>query len=262
MNRFIGILWLFIGFSVASQSQGQYCGVNYPTTWIINNPSSDAVNLACRIYYGGWSYQQAREMRMQLEQNSRQEYSFPDHNDGLGMVHRNWSCAVGSQAHPLMVEDSEAFTFIGCPDTEMTIPGIQFDFRPAPRNISPERESFCPRAQEVSRQYQCDDPNCSWDRYGAGKWIGKSRILDQEILEDLRFKGVDADRSGDSVLGCLYYSEKYDQSLILLSYKRPQTGSYPQFRYKPHNLDAFAKVSGNLLQCLNEDPLGCPLALR
>ncbi|MFK7824263.1 MAG: hypothetical protein AB8G05_08900 [Oligoflexales bacterium] len=245
-------------------SYAQSCGFDYPTTWSIVNPSSSEINLACRVYHGGWSYQQVREVRLKLKANAKETYSFADHNDGLGMIHRNWSCAVSKQAHPLMHENSIGFNFQGCPDSELNIPQFQSGLFSAleKSESNPSQVAYCPQARDVERQYQCDKPSCSWDKYGIGNWSGKSGIMDPDALDSLQFMGVDVSKDGKNALGCLYFSIKYDQSLVLLSYLKPQSGSYPNFRYKPYNIDDFKKSSGSLLQCFGDDPSDCPLVLK
>lgn len=241
---------------------------NYPTIWKIQNQSNKDLFVECRVYHGGWSYQTVKSLYLAVPANKVITHKFSDYNDGLGMLERNWSCAMSDISNmPLMRSDSKAFPFKGCSGTTMVLEdkNVQEEFS---INNNFSLSSFtgaistCPEARTIKRHFKCTSPGCTWDSYGVNDWIGYSSILSPQDLAQLKFVGVDANLSKDSVLGCIYKTENITQTLILSSYLPPVEGSYPGFRFKPAHGNEFYKNSGYLMQCFADNPAGCAMVLK
>ena len=256
------LTWLTI-FMTYQNTAYSSCRPEYPTIWQFNNTSSSAINVSCRVYHGGWSYQHARDIKLNIGPDRKVNYTFSDHNDGLGMIHRNWSCAFGSHLNPLMTPDSEPFSTRGCPNTTITLPDSNHNHSSDPdKDYVTEDAFFCPKPDKIERKYRCESPRCTWDYYGASEWQGVSSVISNHVLKNLEFIGVDASSDFGSALGCVYYAPDFDHSLILISHLKPEPGSFPKFRFKPKHSGDFSRNTGYLRQCLADNPEGCPLVLR
>ncbi|MDD9950697.1 MAG: hypothetical protein OXT67_03935 [Zetaproteobacteria bacterium] len=254
------LIWL-------SQAEALACMSRYPTQWHIHNSRNNQVQLACRVYHGGWSTQSVRELQLSVPAGAYLNHTFPDHNDGVGMIQRNWSCAAGTGPHPLMETQPDGFGFRGCPNTTLQIPtatgSTWAGSLPSPTTgRQAEGVHHCPEVHRIQRLHSCDDPRCQWDEYGANVWQGVSTILTDQELADLSFIGVDASKNGENALGCVYYAATHQKTLILLSYLPPKPSTYPEFRFKPQNIADFNVQRGYLRQCFGTHPQDCPLVVH
>ena len=260
----------FLTFLAAASSllasslvQASPCGIQHPTRWFIENQLDQDVHLECRVYAGGWSYQMARDVQFVLSPGQKITYTFGDHNDGVGMLERNWSCAFSPEKHPLSLAKSTGIKFDGCPNSTLILNKNLFDTHTLDANdlsaSSLDSTSYCPETRTLKRLHDCTHPNCRWDSYGAGPWKGNGGIYTEAELQSFRFVGVDANEQASNALGCVYYSDRLDAQLILLSYLPAQSGSYPRFRFRPVDSRHFRKQAGYLKQCLSPDVKSCPL---
>lgn len=237
------------------------CRMTYPTRWHIDNATSQALQVQCRIYHTGWSYLGQRDEHFDVAARDRLTHEFSDHSDGLGMTFRDWSCAADQAPWPLLRAESAGFAFEGCADSTMALGELMRHSAAhdvAPRDV--RATATCPAAATIVRLHACTAPGCQWDAYGSGAWRGNGPLFTPTELTDLEFVGADANAARDTALGCVYFARTQNKELILLAYER--AGREPDNRYRPARANDFNKVTGHLRQCFGRQPSACPLASR
>ncbi|MFK7874118.1 MAG: hypothetical protein AB8C84_13285 [Oligoflexales bacterium] len=268
MNIKIKLIFTFYlsFFSTFIFSESEQCTLKYPTVWKVQNSTAQTQYLHCRVYYGGWSYQSSREIHIKISPDSQIEHHFPDHNDSLGMVQRNWSCAYSHIPNALNHETSATFKFKGCPDSTMTL-SLDSSVIAANKdqtlyqalNNSDTAPLYCPNIQSIQRDYKCTSSLCTWDQYSFESWSGTTEPLSKEELMEYKFVGVDAHQETSQIQGCIYESRSGKSNLILTSHQNPIPGRYPKLNYKAYQDRDFSRQAGHLKQCLSEDRFQCPL---
>lgn len=238
------------------------CPARYPTHWQFHNPTADELYVSCRVYYGASTLTQ-RDVKRQLTAHSDQTHTFDDHNDGIGMIQRNWSCAIGLNPYPLHQPGSTGLAFRGCADQTLTLASPAKIPPTDTQDLSDESShSYCPRVSQIERTHTCSSPRCRWDKYQVGEWNGFGGVWNESDLGSFVFVGADASQDASTILGCVYHSTVLDRYLVLSAYQREVPPKKVEPSFRPARLESFAKTTGHLRQCLSSSPSSCPLQRR
>lgn len=259
-----GLCCLFILILLLAQIDLQAadrCLARYPTQWNLQNKSAQKLHLQCRTYLPTWTEINARNENFVLNPFQTLSYEFPDHNDGLGMIERNWTCAYGNHPHPLLDQDLPGVSFLGCASSSLVIGGEVNSIEELSISEKPEDKNLlyhCPQVKMLKRNFSCH--NCFWDSYSAGddqEWKGISVPLSPEEISQLQFISVDASADHQQILGCVYYSPQKGEELIMSAAK--ESGHLAISKYKIGQIHSFKKKIGYLLQCFGKSVEDCPL---
>ena len=220
------------------------------------------VYVQCRVYHG-YTRLSPRDQHNKIEGSSSLEVTFSDHNDGVGMLDRNWFCAESYRPHPLERKKSRGFFFRGCPDQVMVVgKSTGRGGQRSKQNKKPTKGFvYCPEPSSVKRNNVCSSDGCRWDEYSAGGFKGINKLLTAKQLASIKFRGVDADERG--VLACMYSVRNYiGGSFLLLGAHQVRVSSDDwkrKYFYKPADAKDFGKMVAYVKQCLSHNRFNCPM---
>lgn len=235
-------------------------GSNYPTTWNIINRGSKKVYVGCRVYYGYSSFL-SRELNFVVDAKSSKEIRFGDHNDGLGMLSRNFACAESRSPAPLTQAKSRGFLFFGCSGQRMKV-GKKSSIRvKRGKARGSGQRVYCPDPSKLKKLNKCTGSLCAWDHYGVDDWEGTYNNVPETLVKRAKFVGVDALPDGLKVLGCVYRVPGQDRALSIWGGKviNLPASSSRKYRYAGYSSRTFTKVVGKFKMCLSSRIKDCPL---
>lgn len=245
---------LFLALISMSRISSANCEMEYPTIWSVENPFPRAQYIDCRVYHKSGNNWDVRQVSQFVQAKSQKNIEFNDHNDGLGMLLRDWSCAYSYNPKPFADKNSRGFSFKGCANQQMRLgtEPVQ-DNRISHTSQVKNEIQFCPDPQKIYKLGECSSKLCRWDAYGNKEWSGRIELLAPAQLASIKFVGVDADPDTQDVLGCVYEVDQHRKNLILLS-----TPSQ-QLSFQIAAPKTFSKTTGSLQQCLSANRFDCPL---